>query len=125
MARGREPASTKAGVAVLQGSYFLATGVWPLVSRRSFERVTGPKVDFWLARTVGVLVGSVGAVLLVGARRRRVDFELELLGATSAAGLAAIDVIFSARGTISKIYLLDAAIEGALVLAWIRSRAGS
>jgi len=125
VARGREPASTKAGVAVLQGSYFLATGVWPLVSRRSFERVTGPKVDFWLARTVGVLVGSVGAVLLVGARRRRVDFELELLGATSAAGLAAIDVIFSARGTISKIYLLDAAIEGALVLAWIRSRAGS
>ena len=109
----------------MQGSYFLATGVWPLVSRRSFERVTGPKVDFWLARTVGVLVGSIGAVLLVGARRRRVDVELELLGATSAAGLAGIDAIFSARGTISKIYLLDAAIEGALVVAWIRLRAGS
>ena len=125
MARGRGPASTKVRIAFLQGSYFLATGVWPLVSRRSFERVTGPKVDFWLARTVGVLVGSIGAVLLVGARRRRVDVELELLGATSAAGLAGIDAIFSARGTISKIYLLDAAIEGALVVAWIRLRAGS
>lgn len=30
---------------VLQGAYYLATGVWPLVSRRSFERVTGPRTD--------------------------------------------------------------------------------
>jgi hypothetical protein len=125
VARGRGPASRKVRVAFLEGSYFLATGVWPLVSRRTFERVTGPKVDFWLARTVGVLVGSVGAALLIGGRRRRVDVELEFLGATSAVGLATIDVIFSARGTISKIYLFDAAIEGAFVVAWIRSRAGS
>jgi hypothetical protein len=35
----------KVGIASLQGTYFLATGIWPLVSRRTFERVTGPKVQ--------------------------------------------------------------------------------
>jgi hypothetical protein len=112
----------KVGIASLQGTYFLATGFWPLVSRRTFERVTGPKVDFWLARTVGVLVASIGATMLVGARRRKIDPELELLALSSAAGLAAIDLIFSLRGRISKIYLLDAAVESAIVASWALRR---
>ena len=37
---------------------------------------------------------------------------------TSAAGLGLIDVIFVARGRISPVYLLDAAAEAALVVAW-------
>jgi hypothetical protein len=109
----------KVGIASLQGTYFLATGIWPLVSRRTFERVTGPKVDFWLAQTVGVLVASIGTSLLVGARRRKIDPELEILAVSSAAGLAAIDVIFSLRGRISRIYLLDAAGESAIVASWV------
>ena len=112
----------KVGIASLQGTYFLATGIWPLVSRRTFERVTGPKVDFWLARTVGVLVASIGATMLVGARRRKIDPELELLAVSSAAGLAAIDFTFSLRGRISKIYLLDAVVESAIVTAWAVGR---
>jgi hypothetical protein len=108
----------KVGIASLQGTYFLATGIWPLVSRRTFERVTGPKVDFWLAQTVGVLVASVGATMVVGARRRRIGPELEILAVSSAAGLAAIDLTFSLRGRISKVYLLDAAVESAIVASW-------
>ena len=34
----RTDASGKARIASLQGAYFLATGVWPLVSRRTFEQ---------------------------------------------------------------------------------------
>jgi hypothetical protein len=115
-------ASAKARVASLQGSYFLATGVWPLISRRTFERVTGPKADFWLAQTVGVLVANIGAVLLFGARRRQVGAPLEILGASSAAGLGAIDVVFSLRGRIAKTYLLDAAVEALILAGWIRAR---
>jgi hypothetical protein len=55
-------------VAALQGGYFLATGIWPLLSRRTFERITGPKTDFWLAQTVGVLVGSIGGTLVLAHR---------------------------------------------------------
>jgi len=94
----RTDASAKARIASLQGAYFLATGIWPLVSRQTFERATGPKEDFWLAQTVGVLVANIGAVLLLGARDRRVGAPLEIVGASSAAGLGAIDVIFALRG---------------------------
>jgi hypothetical protein len=118
----RTDASAKARIASLQGAYFLATGIWPLVSRRTFEQVTGPKVDFWLAQTVGVLVTNIGAVLLLGARQRRVGAPLEILGASSAAGLGAIDVIFSLRGQIAKTYLLDAAVEAVILAGWIRAR---
>jgi hypothetical protein len=67
---------TRARVASLQGAYFPTTGIWPLVSRRTFEQVTGPKVDNWLAQTVGVLVANIGAVLLLGARHRQVGAPL-------------------------------------------------
>lgn len=110
-----------ARLATLQGLYFLVTGIWPLASRKSFERVTGPKADFWLAQTVGVLVASIGSVLLLGARRRRVGAELGVLAAASAASLGLVDVVFVLRGRIAKVYLLDAAIEGAIVVGWVRT----
>jgi hypothetical protein len=119
----RVPRPTRGRIASLQGAYFLATGIWPLVSPKTFEQVTGRKPDFWLAQTVGALVASIGGVLLLGARRRRVDLELEVLGGASAAGLAAIDVIFFLRGRIAKVYLLDAAVETVVAAGWLRARA--
>jgi hypothetical protein len=110
-------------IAPVQGTYFLVTGLWPLLNRRSFERVTGPKSDFWLAQTVGVLVTDIGAVLLIGARRRSIDDDLAILGVGSALALGAIDLIFALRGRISKVYLFDAAIQAALVGGWLRAGA--
>jgi hypothetical protein len=101
-----------------QGLYYLVTGVWPLLSMRSFEAVTGPKADRWLVKTVGVLIGVIGGVLMLAGRRRRVPLEPTLLAMGSAAGLAAIDTIYASKGRISKIYLLDAAAEVALIAAW-------
>ena len=99
-----------------QGLYFLATGVWPLVSMRSFEAVTGPKVDRWLVKTVGVLVAVIGASLLRADGRRP---STTTLAAGSAAGLGAIDVLYAATGRISRVYLLDAILEAGLVAAWL------
>src|SRR5579884_416636 len=87
-------------LAIGQGVYFAATGVWPLVHMASFEAVTGPKVDTWLVRTVGVLVASVGATLI------------------SAGVHGAIDAFYATRKRISKIYLAEAAVEAAVVMAW-------
>jgi hypothetical protein len=94
-----------------QGIYFLATGLWPLLDRQSFERVTGAKRDFWLAQTVGVLVTCIGGTLVLAERLDRVSRELRLLAGASAGGLAAVDLVFALRGRISKVYLVDAAIE--------------
>lgn len=101
-----------------QGLYYLATGVWPILSMRTFEAVTGPKADRWLVKTVGVLVAVIGGVLVMAGRRGRVEREVAALAAGSAAGLAAIDTVYPVKGRISKIYLLDAVVEVALVTAW-------
>lgn len=105
-------------LAIGQGMYFLATGIWPLLDLCSFERVTGPKVDRWLVKTVGTQVGAVGAALMLAARRRRVAPETALLAAGSAAGLAAIDVVYVARCRIRRVYLFDAAAELGFVVGW-------
>jgi hypothetical protein len=95
---------------LIQGFYFLLTGIWPLVDRRSFEKVTGPKTDFWLVQTLGALIAVVGGVL---ATRNSTtdDPSMRRLAIGSAAALALADAVFAGRGRISKIYLLDAGIE--------------
>jgi hypothetical protein len=102
-------------VLVAQGAYYALTGVAPFISRRGFEAVTGPKREWWLVETVGVLVTAVGGGLLGAATRDRVTAELELIAAGCAIGLAAIDVVYVARGRIAPAYLADAAVQLALV----------
>ncbi len=107
-----------ANLATWQGLYYIATGLWPLASRRTFEAVTGPKTDWWLVQTVGVLVGVIGGTLLLAGRRGAERPDTAFLGAASAAGLAAIDVVHASRGRIAPIYLLDAVAEAAIVWGW-------
>lgn len=109
-------------LALLQGVFYLATGVWPILDIVSFQVVTGPKTDLWLVRTVGVLVAVIGAVLVSAARRHRVTEEIVLLGVGSALGLACIDLIYSLSGRISAVYLADAVFEIGLAGAWVLAR---
>jgi CHASE2 domain-containing sensor protein len=112
----------------VQGAYYLVTGVWPLVSIETFQMVTGPKTDHlvtgreadhWLVMTVGVLVTAIGFTLLVAAWRRRCPVEVALLAVASAAGLTGIDVLYVARQVIPPVYLVDAAAEVVLIVAWV------
>jgi hypothetical protein len=114
--------SAGAWIALAQGAFYVATGVWALVDLDSFMAVTGPKVDQWLVKTVGALVTVIGAVLLVAGRSRRVLPEIVLLAVGSALSLAAIDVVYVSVGRISPIYLLDAAAEVGLACAWVVAR---
>ena len=103
---------------LVHGSFYVLTGVWPLVHMPSFLAVTGPKTDLWLVRTVGALVLVVGSYLLLVALRRSFHPEIALLAAGCALALAVADVIYVSRGVISRIYLADAAVEILLVLVW-------
>jgi hypothetical protein len=105
-------------LALAQGLFYVATGVWPLIDIVSFQMVTGPKTDLWLVRTVGVLVTVVGAVLIMASRMRRVTPEIVVLAVGSALGLAAIDLRYALTGRISAVYLADAVVEIGLALAW-------
>ena len=106
-------------IPLVQGIFFVTTGLWPIVHLRSFEAVTGPKVDKWLVRTIGGLIAAVGTALIAGAFEPRSSRALRVLGIGSAAALGLADIIYVARGRISKIYLGDAVIEGGIVTAWI------
>src|SRR4051794_39843357 len=116
----RETAGTSC--AAVQGLFYVATGLWPLVHIDSFLAVTGPKTDLWLVYTVGVLVAAVGLVLLAAARSGRITPEVVLLACGCAVALAGIDVVFVARQVIDRVYLADAAAELLLVGWWAAAR---
>jgi hypothetical protein len=108
-----------------QAAYYAISGIWPLLDIKSFERITGPKADRWLVKTVGALVTAIGASLALAARHDPAKAETVVLGAGSALGLGAIDVIYVAKRRISPVYLVDAIVQAALLLGWIRRRGGT
>lgn len=110
--------------AVVQGTYWLVSGLWGALHRPSFEAVTGPKRDYWLARTVAWLVGIGGAAIGSAALQRRLTPEIAFLAAGGAAALAGIDAYYASRGRIRKVYLVDAAAHALLLAAWLRGRRG-
>jgi hypothetical protein len=114
----RTAPSLARGVAVLQGLYFLSTGIWPLVSMDTFLLVTGPKTDLWLVETVGLLVASVGLALLVAAWRG-LSPEAVTLAVATALALAGIDVLYVSRRVIPPVYMLDALAEVVLLAGWM------
>ena len=102
--------------------------MWPIVHVRSFKFVTGEKTDnlptgleadHWLLMTVSVLIVSVSVTILLAAYRNTQELEIGVLAIAAAAGLTAIDVIYTLRGVIAPIYLVDAAIEVPLITAWL------
>lgn len=118
-------APSERAILTAQGAYYVTTGVVPFVSRRAFEAVTGPKLEWWLVQTVGALVTVVGGALLSGARRSRITPELRGVAAGSAVSLATIDIVYVARRRIAPAYLLDAAVQLALLAALARGSRGS
>lgn len=106
-------------VLLAQGAYYAATGVSPFVSRRLFEAVTGPKLEWWLVQTVGALVTVVGAGLASAAAAGRDTPEIRGMAAGCAVAFAGIETVYVVRGRISPVYLVDAAAQVALLAAGV------
>jgi len=104
---------------LIQGIYFVVTGLWPLLHMSSFLAVTGPKTDLWLVQTVAALILVIGVVLCVAGYRRQAVPEVWTLALGSAVALLLVDVIFVFQRRIPPIYLLDAAVEAGLIGMWI------
>ena len=99
-----------------QSIYFLLTGIWPLISINTFQAVTGPKVDLWLVKMVGLLADVIGVSLLLTSIYKRLLLVMFILAISSAASFAIIDVVYALSGRISPIYLLDAAVQIILII---------
>lgn len=106
----------------LQAAYYGISGVWPLVAYRSFERVTGPKREPWLVKTVGLLTAVIAAALAADPEGR--SPATRRLGLGSAMAYGAVDVYYAGlRRRIRPVYLLDAVGQAVLVALWLARRA--
>lgn len=91
----------------IQGWFYVLTGIWPLVHMKSFEMITGPKKDKWLVRTVALMITCSG-VIFISFNESKAALALAIMNALC---LAYVDIYFSFKEIISKIYLLDAVVE--------------
>jgi len=106
-------------ILIAQGVYFTVTGIWPIVSIRTFQMVTGPKRDLWLVKTVGALIAVAGCAMLVAGFRDSASPEILALAIFSAAALMLVDIIYVAKRIISFVYLVDGVVEFAIILAYM------
>lgn len=107
---------TRNSVLRTQGFYYVLTGLWPVIHMPSFEAITGPKVDDWLVKMVGLLAAVIGSTLSLASQRANQSLEIFWLAVSSALAFTVIDVWYALGGRISPIYLADAAVEIAIVL---------
>ncbi|MFP5384908.1 MAG: hypothetical protein ACLGHN_02430 [Bacteriovoracia bacterium] len=98
----------------LQGWFYLITGLWPLIHMKSFEKVSGEKIDKWLVRTVSLMIVSSG-VIFVTYNTSKEAVTLAIMNATA---LMMIDLIYVTKKVISKVYLIDAVIEVGFIVAY-------
>ena len=100
-----------------QGAYYLATGIWPVLHRRSFEAISGKKQDYWLVQTVGLITAPVGLSIILGSRRNDPRSEMTVLEVGTATGFALIDLIYGLSRRISAVYLVDGVVQVAIIAA--------
>ena len=111
--------STKSPL-LIQGIYYVITGVWPILHITSFIQVSGPKIDLWLVKAVGVLIGTIGGALLIHYFNKETYLTLEIifLSIASAVSLGFIDVYYTAIDRIWDVYLFDAVAQAVILLMW-------
>ena len=108
-------------VALVQGTYFFVTGIWPLLSMGTFLKITGPKTDLWLVKTVGVVLAAIGATLIFAQWNAQVSPPVIFLAISAATSLAVVEFVYVAKRVISPVYLGDAFVELALIAWWVVS----
>ncbi len=106
-------------VALVQGIYFLVTGIWPILSMSTFLKITGPKTDLWLVKTIGLLLAVIGAALIVSQLGAETNTSIIILGIGNALSLAIVEFVYVAKRIISSIYLADAILELIFIAWWI------
>jgi len=105
-------------VALVQGIYFFFTGIWPILSMKTFLLVTGPKTDLWLVKTVGLILATIGVVLTYAQMTGAINPPVILLAIGSALSLALVEFIYVIKRVISRVYLADAVAELILIAWW-------
>jgi hypothetical protein len=103
----------------VQGTYYLLTGLWPLISMSTFLMVTGSKTDLWLVEVVGILIAVISVAMLIASLEKRINIPVVVLAVGTALGLGIAELVYYFSGTIPFVYVLDAVLEFVLVALWL------
>lgn len=104
---------------VSHAGYIFVTALWPLVDIQTFMDLTGPKHDVWLVKTVGALLIPISLTMFCFLWVKTEVWPLFVLAIGTALAFIAIDVYYAVNDVISNVYLIDAVVEGAFVVAWM------
>jgi hypothetical protein len=102
----------------IQTIYYFLTAAWGLIDTESFMRVTGPKTDVWLVKTVSVILFAVSFSFISYLFIKTNYWPAIILASSCCLFLACIDFYYAGRNIISDIYLLDGIVEIALLIGW-------
>jgi hypothetical protein len=108
-----------AWLSIGQGALYIASGLWALVAKSSYQEIHELKSDFWILTTHGVWLLLVGGVLAIAGYRRQKSLEVRLLAFGAALGLLATDLASAATVGVAQIYYTDMMIELVFVVLWL------
>ena len=106
-------------LSAIQGVYTVLTALWPLVHIESFFKVTGPKTDIWLVKTVAAILIPLGLCFLLAYRIQRDHWIIILAGITTSVALASIDFYYTGNHTIKWVYALDGVMQTIFLIIWL------
>ncbi|MGI8600886.1 MAG: hypothetical protein ACR2KB_16650 [Chitinophagaceae bacterium] len=107
------------GILLIQGTYTALTALWALVDIDSFMKITGPKTDIWLVKTVAVILLAIGLTFLTHAFLPKINLTAIVLALSTSLGLAIIDFYYVSEGIISHIYGVDGILQVGFIIIWI------
>ena len=105
-------------IAVAQALFFVLTGLWPIVSIRVFQNVSASRKDFWLVKSMGLMLGIAGSIITGARSHQQTSPLISIFAIGTAAVLMAIDLVYVNWKKFSRIYFLDAVLEFCIVAAW-------
>lgn len=103
---------------LIVGVYSLITALWALIDIDSFMKVTGPKTDIWLVKTVSVLILAMAVFFIMQLKYSSPVVPVIILGILMSVGLASIDFYYTSQNTISDIYKADGFLQLVFMLIW-------
>jgi hypothetical protein len=103
-----------------QTIYYLLTSLWALVDIESFMKVSGPKKDIWLVKTVAVLLLAICFSFITAiVNSNPTNPPILVLAVSCCILLACIDFYYAGRRVIWRVYFIDGFLQLLLLACWV------
>jgi energy-converting hydrogenase Eha subunit E len=106
-------------ILIIQGIYTSITALWAIVDIGSFMKVTGPKNDIWLVKTLSVILLAIGLTFISHSFQHKISLPAITLALSTSLSLAIIDFHYVSEGVISRVYSADGIIQVIFFVFWI------